>query len=65
MPLHAPLSVQLVAFVEDHVRFVARFTIMDVGLAVRVTVGAGGGVETTTKSTMAVAVLVPLVQDSV
>jgi len=49
-----------VALVEVHVRFVARFTLMDVGFAVMVTVGAGGGVAITTKSTVAVALLTPV-----
>jgi hypothetical protein len=52
--------VQFVAFVEVHVRFVALFTMRDVGFAVRVTVGAGVAAAITTKSTVAVAVLTPV-----
>lgn len=38
-PLHDPLAVQAVAFVDDHVRVVLAPSIMLVGFAVRVTVG--------------------------
>src|SRR5688500_207976 len=42
-PLHPPLAVQPVAFVDDHVSVVAAPATTDVGFAVSETVGAGGG----------------------
>jgi hypothetical protein len=41
LPLHDPLAVQLVAFVEDQVSIELAPTVMLVGLAVTVTVGFG------------------------
>jgi len=40
VPLHPPVAVQLVAFVDDHVREELAPLATDVGLAVKVTVGA-------------------------
>ena len=43
VPLHPPEAVQLVALVLDQVRVLAWPLVMDVGVAVRVSVGAVGG----------------------
>jgi hypothetical protein len=40
LPVHAPLAVQLVAFVDDHVSVLALPLATPVGLALSVTVGA-------------------------
>lgn len=40
-PLQAPEAVQAVAFVDDHVSVDPLLTMFEVGIAVRVTVGAG------------------------
>lgn len=56
-PLQAPLAVQAVALVDDHVRVAAAPTVTDVGLTVIVTVGAG--VTAATVVTVAVALALP------
>ena len=42
VPVHEPLAVQLVESVADHVRVDDWPAVMEVGVAVNVTVGAGG-----------------------
>ncbi len=46
-PVQPPLAVQLVAFVDDHVRMVDDPVTTEAGLAVRATVGVGGAVTVT------------------
>jgi hypothetical protein len=47
LPLHAPLAVQLVALVDDHVSVLDPPLAMLVGLAAKVTVGTGATVTVT------------------
>lgn len=48
VPLHAPLAVHEVAFVDDHVSVEFAPSVMVAGLAAIVTVGAGGALLTVT-----------------
>ena len=47
VPVHAPLAVQLVAFVEDQVKIAVPPEVTDVVSALKVTVGVAGAVTTT------------------
>jgi hypothetical protein len=53
VPLHAPLAVQEVAFVLDHVRVDDCPSVIDVGLSETVTVGAGGFTVSVVEATLA------------
>jgi hypothetical protein len=57
VPVHAPLAVQAVALVEDHVSVAASPTVTETGLTAMVTVGAG--VTAAVTVTVAVAVALP------